>query len=252
MADPRQSVDALILAAGRGERLGLGPKALLVLAGRTLLDRAIEVMRSVAERVIVGVPEECVDEIRAAHTGNIVILAGGKTRMETLLRLFHVSTAPLIVQHDIVHPFVTPELARRVVAAARKTGAAMAAVRSAAHVYRGEARLAERIVTGDTLWLARKPLAFARLALARTLDGGLMVPDDAGTVELLLSAHEPVEIVPVEPWNIKLTTPEDWTLAQALESIFPVALHATAGKVIATDVGLLDSDRRRLHHGPAG
>jgi len=139
--------------------------------------------------------------------------------METPLRLFHASTAPLLVQHDIVHPFVTPELARRVVAAARKTGAAMAVARSAAHLYRGEARLAERIVTGDTLWLARKPLAFARLALARAFDRGMMLPDDAGTVELLLSAQEPIEIVPVEPWNIKITTPEDWMLAQALESM---------------------------------
>ena len=80
----------------------------------------------------------------------------------------------------------------------------------------------------------------------------LLLPDDAGSVELLLSAQAAVEIVPVEPWNIKLTTPEDWTLAQALESIFPVGLHAAAGEGLATDVGRLDSDRRRRHHGPAG
>jgi 2-C-methyl-D-erythritol 4-phosphate cytidylyltransferase len=221
MADRPPSVEALVLAAGRGERLGLGPKAMLVLGGRTLLERAIQVMQSVAERVIVGVPEEYVEELSAGRGEGVLVMAGGKTRMETLLHLFEASTAPLLVQHDIVHPFVTPRLARDVVAAAARTGAAMAAAPAAAHVYRGEARLAERIVTADALWLARKPLAFARHALARALDRGLPPSVDAGTVELLLSAQQPVDIVPVEPWNLKITTRGDWKLAQALEASMP-------------------------------
>lgn len=222
MADERQSVEALVLAAGRGERLGLGPKALLVLGGRTLLERAIEVVQSVAGRVLVGVPEDCVEQVRASVAESVVVLAGGPTRMETFHRLFQASTAPLLVQHDVVHPFATPDLARRVVAAAEKAGAAMAAARVAEHVFRGEGRVAERIVAGEALWLARKPLAFRRSALARVLDGSLMMPGDAGTVELLLAAGQTVETVAVEPWDIKITTRADWTLALALEAIVPL------------------------------
>jgi 2-C-methyl-D-erythritol 4-phosphate cytidylyltransferase len=222
MADERQSVEALVLAAGRGERLGLGPKALLVLGGRTLLDRAIEVVQSVAGRVLVGVPEDCVEQIRASVASSVVVLAGGPTRMETFHRLFRASTAPLLVQHDVVHPFATPDLARRVVAAAEKAGAAMAVARVAEHVFRGEGRVAERIAPGAALWLARKPLAFRRSALARVLDGSAMVPADAGTVELLLAAGQTVETVTVAPWDIKITTRADWTLALALAAIVPL------------------------------
>ena len=225
--DAPGAVEAIVLAAGSGERLGLGPKALLTLGGRTLLERAISVMLSVARRVIVGVPEDCVERIGAACAGNVLILAGGKTRMETTLRLFHASTAPLIVQHDVVHPFVTAELTRRVVAAARRTGAAMTAEKAGAHVYRGGAEVAERIATTGGLWLAQKPLAFSRAALARALELGPPLPDGAGAPDLLLAAGQPIEIVPGEPWNIKLTTPGDWALAQA---IHPLLVDGSLGE----------------------
>jgi 2-C-methyl-D-erythritol 4-phosphate cytidylyltransferase len=218
-ADAPVAVDAIVLAAGSGERLGLGPKALLTLGGRTLLERAIAVMQCVAQRVIVGVPEDCVERIGPACAGNVLVLAGGKTRMETTLRLFDACTAPLIVQHDVVHPFVTAELARRVVAAARRRGAAMTAERAGAHVYRGGAEVTERIATAGGLWLAQKPLAFSRAALARALERSPLLPDGAGTPDLLLATGQPIEIVPGEPWNIKLTTQDDWALAQAIHPL---------------------------------
>jgi len=223
MAEQRPSVEALVLAAGRGERLGLGPKALLVLGGRTLLERAIEVAQSVAERVLVAVPEECVEDVRACVPERVVVHAGGQTRMETFLRLFRASSAPLLLQHDVVHPFATPDLARRVVSAAERVGAAMAAARVAEHVFRGEGRVAERIAGGGALWLARKPLAFHRRALAHALDGRAMMASDAGTVELLLAAGQSVEPVAVEGWDLKVTTAADWALAVALADVVPIA-----------------------------
>ena len=212
-------VEALVLAAGRGERLGLGPKAPLTLGGRTLVERAIAVMLSVAQRVIVGVPGDDLERFQTPHGDKVLFLPGGRTRMETELRLFRASAAPLIVVHDVVHPFVTPKLAQRVVEAARRTGAAMAAVRVTSYVYRGEPRLTERIVASDALWLSRKPLACWRSALARALEGGAPPPASLGSAELLLAAAQPVEVVPVEPWNIKLTTPGDWKLAEALDPL---------------------------------
>ena len=220
-------VEAIVLAAGSGERLGLGPKALLTLGGQTLLERAIAVMQSVAQRVIVGVPEDCLDRIRTACAGNVLVLAGGRTRMETTLRLFHASTAPLIVQHDVVHPFVTSELGRRVVAAARRRGAAMTAERAGVHIYRGAADVTERIATAGGLWLAQKPLAFRRSAFTRALQRGPVLPEGAGTPDLLLAAGQPIEIVAGEPWNIKLTTARDWALAQAL---YPLLVDGSLGE----------------------
>ena len=99
----------------------------------------------------------------------------------------------------------------------------MAVAPVAEHVFRGEGRVAERIASGGALWLARKPLAFHRSSLAHVLEGSAGVAGDAGTVELLLAAGQTVEAVAVPPWDIKVTTPADWTLALALESIVPLA-----------------------------
>ena len=117
-------VEALVLAAGQGERLGLGPKALLTLDGRTLIDRAVGAVRDVARRVIAGVPPERLDECRALLGADVTVVAGGATRLDTEILLVEASSAPLLVLHDVVHPFTTAELARQVVAAARERGAA--------------------------------------------------------------------------------------------------------------------------------
>ena len=69
-------VDALVLAAGRGARLGLGPKAWLSLGGRTLLERAVAIMRDVAGRVIVGVAADELPRARAL-CGDADVVPGG-------------------------------------------------------------------------------------------------------------------------------------------------------------------------------
>ena len=99
--------------------------------------------------------------IRGRVGDGAVVLAGGATRMETFLRLFRASSAPLVLQHDVVHPFATPDLARQVVAAAERTGAAMAARLVAEHVFRGEVQVAERVAGGasrcDPICAGRPP-----------------------------------------------------------------------------------------------
>lgn len=227
-----------MLAAGRGERLGLGPKAFLNLGGRTLVERAVAVMQSVAQRVIVGVPEECLERMGRGYGDDVLILPGGPTRFETQMRLLRASVAPLIVLHDIAHPFVTHELAQRVIAAARRTGAAMAGIRASGHVYGGEGLLTERLVSRGALWLSCKPVAAARSALLRAMERRHPLPTGAGSVELLLGDGQPVEAIPAPPWNIKITTLWEWELAEALDPL--VAGGGLAGPVCAGDAGGLD------------
>ncbi len=210
-------VDALVLAAGRGERLGLGPKALLALGGRTLVERAAAVARSVARRVIVGAPPEDVERVRRLCGPDALVVPGGATRRQTMLGILRESDAPVVLVLDVVHPFVTPELARQVADVARRRGAAVAAVASASTVYwREDAGGLERLPPGAA-WMSRKPFAFRRGVL---LDGLERYPDpvdDAGLLDILKAAGQELELVPSEPWNIKVTTPDDWRLAEAIE-----------------------------------
>ena len=113
------AVDGIVLAAGRGERLGLGPKAWLTLGGRTLLERAVATMRLVADRVTVGVAVGDVERARAVCGADAVVVAGGATHRETMVAAFRAGSAPWVLVHDVAHPFLTPDLARGVIDAAR-------------------------------------------------------------------------------------------------------------------------------------
>jgi len=210
---PAADVDAIVLGAGQGERLGLGPKAWLSLGGRTLLERAVAVMRNVAGRVIVGIDA---DELPRAHAlcKDADVVPGGASHRETMLAAFRAGRAPVAVVHDVAHPFVTATLAREVIDVARREGAAVAAVPATSTAYRRPAGgAAERLGARD-VWTVRRPFAFRREDLARGLASGA---DIDGLSVILARAGVSTALVPSPSWNIKITTSDDWALAQAIE-----------------------------------
>lgn len=209
------SIDALVLAAGRGERLGLGRKAWLVLGGHTLLERAVAVMRSVADRVLVGVADEDVDRARDLWADGVVVLAGRDTRQATMRAVFEATRAGMVVLHDVAHPFVTPALARDVIDVAYARRAAVAAVVSTSAAL-GDSRGAERIHFGPgEVQLVRRPVAFHRDDFVR----GLQASGDRDSVEAILGrAGVQISLVASPPWNIKITTRDDWALAGSIEA----------------------------------
>jgi 2-C-methyl-D-erythritol 4-phosphate cytidylyltransferase len=131
------------------------------------------------------------------------------------------SEAPWVVLHDVVHPFVTPALARRVLETARVRGAAVAALRSTSSAYlAGADERATRVAAGD-VWLTRKPWAFRRDAFLRGRAIGGHPHEGIGG--FLTRAGEPIALVPAAPWDVKVTTAEDWRLAEAIERAAPWA-----------------------------
>jgi 2-C-methyl-D-erythritol 4-phosphate cytidylyltransferase len=208
-------VEAVVQAAGAGERLGRGPKAFLALGEQTLLERAIAVMRVVAARVTVAVPPGDVERARELCAGRAAVIAGGATRRQTLCLLMEGASAPWVVLHDIVHPFVTPALTRRVLEMARVRGAAVAAVRSTSSAYLGDATGTAARIPAGRAWLTRKPWAFRREDFER----GLAAPGDPkeGIGGFLTRAGQEIAMVDAPPWNVKLTTADDWRLAEAIE-----------------------------------
>ena len=104
---------ALILAAGSGERLGADrPKALVELAGRSLLQWSVELMLATGgiERIVVALPPG------VTAPGETLGVQGGAVRSESVARALEASgpgdPEDMIVVHDAARPLASAELVR--------------------------------------------------------------------------------------------------------------------------------------------
>lgn len=204
------------------------PKQFLVLGGVPLLVhslRVLETVPSIAE-VILAVPdadrEFCLREIveRQGFKKISKIVAGGVRRQDSVRHgLAAISTdVEIVVVHDAVRPFLTPDMVVKAIEQAVAHGASVVAIPmrdTVKHV--GADGLIEKTVDRRGLWLAQTPQAFKRSLLMEAhrkaeLDG-VHATDDAQLVERL---GQKVAIVEGSLENIKITRPEDLTIGEAI------------------------------------
>lgn len=216
------STCAILLCAGRGERLGAGlPKAFVPLAGRPLFTWSLEALQrcdAIDGIVLVG-PVRSVRELLAAsgcETHKILAYTeGGEQRQHSVGRGLHVLPAgcTLVAVHDSARALVSPELIARAVAEAREHGAAIAAVPQADTLKQGTLGLITGTVPREGLWSAQTPQVFRRDWLERAhREATEVATDDATLVEWL---GHPVRLALGEPINFKITTAADHELAEA-------------------------------------
>jgi 2-C-methyl-D-erythritol 4-phosphate cytidylyltransferase/2-C-methyl-D-erythritol 2,4-cyclodiphosphate synthase len=218
-------VTAIIAAGGQGRRFGAAvPKQLLTIGGRSMLERSVRTFleHPSVDEVVVALPLDLVADpppyLRAARKP-LQLVMGGDRRQDSVLNAFNVSNerSDVLVIHDAARPFASPDLVSRTIAAAAESGAAVAAVPSSDTVKRS----ADHVLVAETIprasiYLAQTPQAFRRavlrdaLALAET---AVEVTDEATLAE---RAGHPVRLVPGEAANIKITTPTDLSIAEAL------------------------------------
>ncbi|WP_141263546.1 2-C-methyl-D-erythritol 4-phosphate cytidylyltransferase [Moorella sp. E308F] len=218
----------IVAAAGQGRRLGAGSnKVFLPLGDKPILAHTLAVAEAspmVDEVIVVTRPEDipmCHQVVTAGPYRKVrQIVAGGKERQDSIAAGLK-AVAPVaewVAVHDGARPFLSPVLLERVIAAARDTGAAIAALPIKETIKRGNT---EDMVTATLerrgLWAAQTPQVFRRDWLAAAYReaeiNGWQATDDAALVE---RAGYPVKLVPGEEVNIKITTPGDLALARAL------------------------------------
>jgi 2-C-methyl-D-erythritol 4-phosphate cytidylyltransferase/2-C-methyl-D-erythritol 2,4-cyclodiphosphate synthase len=224
-------VVALLLAAGRGERLAAGrPKAQVRLAGRSLLDwSACALGRAAGIDAVLPVigqaSEPDLAEIRARWEGPARLLssaAGGATRQDSLAcgldaLVREAPDASWVLVHDAARCLVEPGDAEGVLAAARSGGAAIPVVALEDTVKELAGQQVLRTLPRERLARAQTPQAF-RLALLREAvekarRDGFEGTDCASLVERL---GVPVAVCPGRSQNFKVTGPEDLLRAEAL------------------------------------
>ncbi|MGH2658209.1 MAG: 2-C-methyl-D-erythritol 4-phosphate cytidylyltransferase [Actinomycetota bacterium] len=217
---------AIVLAAGRGARLGLSePKGFVGVAGRPLVARAVEAAAGcpAVASVVVTVPAGSEERARAVTVSAkpVVVVAGGASRHASVGAALAAipKDVPIVVCHDAARPFASSQLFLAVVEALN-AGDADGAI-PVVLVPDTVKRVRDGFVVGTEatraeLALAQTPQAFRADALRdaheKAAREGLEFTDDAAALEW---AGYRVKAVAGEPGNFKVTTVED--LARAAE-----------------------------------
>jgi len=210
---------AILLCAGRGERLGAGKeKALVELAGRPLFTWSLATLARVEGLEAIVVVGSAALRTAAGATGARVSawVEGGVTRQASVacgLRALAKDVA-LVAVHDSARALVTAAVVERTLAGARTHGAAIAAVRLEDTLKRaGAGDTIEATVPRAGLWRAQTPQTFRRDWLEEAhARAGAVETDDAALVEAL--GHD-VALVEGDPLNFKITTAGDLRLAES-------------------------------------
>jgi len=215
---------ALILAAGRGERLGsTHPKALVPLAGRPLLSWSVELLLGLPEieRVVVALPAG------VQAPAGVIGVRGGEVRSQSVALALAGAGAgdprELVLVHDAARPLVSAGLVRAALATLEgdeRLDAAIAAAPVSDTIKRvdgaGEGVVVETLER-SALWAVQTPQVFRRGALERALDVPADIlsraTDDAWLVERIGGR---VGVVPADAANLKITTAIDLELAELL------------------------------------
>jgi 2-C-methyl-D-erythritol 4-phosphate cytidylyltransferase len=206
---------ALVVAAGRGERLGTPvPKAFVILAGRPMVHWSIAALQDVPaiERIVVALPPD-VD----APPGTIGVPGGEQRSHSVRAALTAAGDDDVVLVHDAARPLLTAELVLACLNGLGDADAAIAAAPVTDTIKECADGRVERTLDRARLWAVQTPQVFRRAALERALaqDDEVLgaATDDAALVEALGGT---VRVVAAPPENLKVTTAFDLRVAELL------------------------------------
>lgn len=206
-------------------------KVFVELKGRPVWVRSVEyfVNRDDVVQTIVTIAPDDLEWFREKFRPNLAflnveIVPGGKERADSVQNALAKvrDDVDFIAVHDAARPLLAKAWVNEVFAAAEKYGAAMLAVPVTSTLKRVDANnhRIQQTVDRTNLWAAQTPQVFRRQLLIDAFQkrGSLNATDEAQLVEQL---GQPVHVVPGSPLNLKITTPDDFRMAEVLLDVLP-------------------------------
>ncbi|MDI6601263.1 MAG: 2-C-methyl-D-erythritol 4-phosphate cytidylyltransferase [Thermoanaerobacteraceae bacterium] len=219
---------AILLAAGKSIRMGMGfNKTLIEVEGKPLLWYSLKVLeqcelineimlivqRDIAEYVKINI----VDKHGFGKVKKIV--EGGNERQFSVYNgLFAINEADVIVVHDGARPLITESMVVDVITAAYEYGSSTVGVplKDTVKMVDGN-NLVKYTPDRNSMWIIQTPQAFRfdilKTAHEKAIEDGFIATDDCALVERIGGT---VKIVEGNYRNIKVTTPEDLVVLEAL------------------------------------
>lgn len=205
------------------------PKQFLSLDGKPILHHTLSVLDqcSIVDEIVLVVSEKEVlkaqQEIQSVHPKLKKVIAGGKERQDSVdngLQSLD-SETDIVVIHDGVRPFVSPDLIRETVEAARDFGSAIAAIPVSDTVKKvNEDALVERTIDRGGLWRVQTPQTFQvpllKEAFEKARADNFYGTDESSLIEYL---GREVKVIPGSEFNIKITRSEDLVLAETIAAL---------------------------------
>jgi 2-C-methyl-D-erythritol 4-phosphate cytidylyltransferase/2-C-methyl-D-erythritol 2,4-cyclodiphosphate synthase len=221
------SVGVIIVAAGRGSRVGAAvPKQLLDLGGRSILRRSVDAFdrHPAVDELVVVLPADLVGDgpaLVGRTDRRCQFVAGGERRQDSVRQGLRAlpEAIDLVLVHDAARPFAGAALIGRVIAEAGASGAAIPALAARDTVKRvdPDRRTITATLPREEIWLAQTPQGFRRDVLLKAVALGETGVEGTDEAMLAERAGHVVTVVPGDARNVKITDADD--LASARETL---------------------------------
>lgn len=218
-------VSVIIPAAGQGTRMGSStPKQYLSLNSQPILHHTLMAFENsgLVDSVTLVVPKNDLESARKKWDYKIVknIVQGGKERQDSVYNGFKAldPDTDIVIVHDGVRPFVTPDMIERSIEAAKQFGAAIVAIPVSDTIKQVDSKyFVTRTVDRNGLWRVQTPQTFQYVILGEAFK---KAANDSyyGTDEgsLLEHAGKKLKIIMGSELNIKITRQEDLILGEGI------------------------------------
>lgn len=209
----------VILAAGKGERLGGQPKQFRLLGAKPVFRYSLEMAqqlerKNVISQIVIALPPDCETPEKLNIPPEAAVVQGGATRSLSVLNALKACRTELVLLHDAARPFVDAALCCRVLAAADGVcGVVPLLPETNALKKRADGRITA--VDRSGIYITQTPQLFPRVPLEKMLENA-SCSDYKDEAELWLKNGCVLRSVEGEEINFKITSRGDWLMAQRL------------------------------------
>ena len=218
---------AILLAAGSGKRFG-EKKQFIKLKGEPLFQYSLNTVNKIDEisDIVLVLPPEDIDRIKVFSFKNVIKVAGGKERQDSVFNaLQKIEKADIVIVHDTARPFATEKMFLDGIKNVKKGwDGSITALKARDTIKEVEDKQVRKTLNREKLYIIQTPQTFVYSKLLdahnKVREKNVYGTDDAYLMEMV---GYRVTVNQGSVLNFKITTKEDMILANCLakgKSIF--------------------------------